>query len=99
MQRQEPLKTKARGNRVLGERYHVYRVVVEKARHQTVVVEATSQDEAEDKAYDIAERRPEGWVDGDMELRDCTSVRMADGSWELCSQYQLCGKASPPTVA
>ena len=69
-------------------RYHVYRVVVEKARHQTVVVEATSQDEAEDKAYDIAEHRPEGWVDGDMELRDCTSVRMADGSWEFCSALE-----------
>lgn len=69
MQKPKSPKPRVRARKVLGRQYHVYRV----------------QDEAEDKAYDIAERRPDGWADGDMELRDCTSVRMADGSREFCN--------------
>lgn len=85
MQKPKSPKPRVRARKVLGRQYYIYRVIAEKVQHQTIVVEARSQDEAEDKAYDIAERRPDGWVDGDMELRDCTSVRMADGSWEFCN--------------
>ena len=70
----------------LGRRHRLYRVVVEKVQCKSIIVKAKSRDEAESEAYDIAGRTPEGWAeDGDMEIRDCTSVRTEDGSWEFCN--------------
>lgn len=70
--------------KVKGRFAHAYRVVVEKTVHQSIVIKAPSQDDAESRAYDFAERHPENWVDGECELRDCTSVLMTDGTWKFC---------------
>ena len=76
---------KLRKPRVKGRFWHTYRVVVEKVAHQSVVILATSRGDAESRAYDFVGRHPENWVDEETSVRDCTSVLMADGSWEFCN--------------
>ena len=78
-------KQTGRRPRVKGRFAHTYRVVVEKTAHQSIVITATSRDDAESRAYDFAERHPENWVDEEVAVRDCTSVLMTDGSWEFCN--------------
>lgn len=78
-------KRTSRKPRVKGRNAHTYRVVVEKVSHQSIAIMATSQDDAESRAYDFAGRHPEDWVDEGAEVRDCTSVLMADGTWEFCN--------------
>jgi len=85
MQRRKLRKPRVRTKLVNGRRYHVYRCIVEKVLHQSIIIEAKSQDDAESQAYDIAGRHPEGWKDGEMQLRDCTSVELTDGSWEFAN--------------
>jgi hypothetical protein len=89
MQRPKSRKPRVRTKLVNGKRCHVYRCIVEKVLHQSIIIEAKSQDDAESQAYDIAERHPEGWKEGEMQLRDCTSVEMSDGSWEFCNALAI----------
>ena len=85
MKRQTKRKPRARRKLVNGEWYHVYRVVVEQVRYQSMIIEARTWDEAEQQAYDVAERNQIGWREEDMAIRDCTSTEMTDGSWEFCN--------------
>lgn len=71
--------------RAKGRFAHTYRVVVEKTAHQSIVIMAVSQDDAESRAYDFAKRHPENWIDEEVAVRDCTSVLMTDGSWMSCN--------------
>lgn len=85
MQKPKSRRRRVRRKLIGGKWHHVYRVVVEKVLHQSIIVEAESQGEAENQAYDIAERHNEAWREEEPSIRDCTSVEMADGSWEFCN--------------
>ena len=85
MKRQTRGKPRVRRKLIGDKWHHVYRVVVEKVLHQSIIVEAESQGEAENQAYDIAERHHEMWREEEPSIRDCTSVEMMDGSWEFCN--------------
>ena len=66
----------------------LYRVVVEKVLVQSVLIGAVSQDDAESKAYEMTVKVPRGsllWREEEAQVRDCTSVQLADGSWEFCN--------------
>ena len=62
-----------------------FRVIVENIRIQSIIVLADSQDEAEKRAYDTALLHPNHWRHEDTAVRDCTSVRLDDGSWEFAN--------------
>ena len=62
-----------------------FRVIVEDIRIQSIIVLADSQDEAERRAYDTALLHPNHWRHEDTAVRDCTSVRLDDGSWEFAN--------------
>lgn len=88
----KPRKPRPRTKTVDGERYHVYRCVVERCFRKEFVVEARSQDEAESKAYDMAWQPPwddtDLWREQEMEVRDCTSMEMTDGTWAWCNHIK-----------
>lgn len=84
MQKPKSRKPRVRRKLVNGEWYHVYRVVVEQVRHQSIIIEARTRDEAERQSCEIADHNPENWREEDITPRDCTSTEMTDGSWESC---------------
>lgn len=83
MQKPKSRKPRVRRKLVNGEWYHVYRVVVEQVRHQSIIIEARTRDEAEQQSCEVAEHNPENWREEDIAPRDCTSTEMTDGSWEF----------------
>ena len=85
MQKRKSRKPRVRRKLVNGEWYHVYRVVVEQVRHQSIIIEARTRDEAERQSCEVAEHNPENWREEDITPRDCTSAEMTDGSWESCN--------------
>lgn len=86
MQRRKSRKPKADELAVVdGE--HLYRVVVERVLSKDMLLLAESQEVAEDKAYALASgnRSDLPWIEDRMQVRDCTSVKLVDGTWEFCN--------------
>lgn len=90
MQKQKKRRPRIRRKLVNGEWYHVYHVVVEQVRRQTIIIEAKSQDEAELQACGVAERNSCMWFNRNTTPRGCTWVEMTDGSWERCNDMGHC---------
>lgn len=69
---------------------HLYRVVVERVLSKVVLVSAESQGAAEDKAYALASGNLSAlqWNEEYMRVRDCTSVKLTDGSWRLANKIK-----------
>lgn len=77
--------------KVKGKKLHNYRVVLENSYRKEIVVAAKTAEEAEDMAYNLAEAAkfvPEEWDSPDLEVRDCTSVEMTDGTWRYMNEIE-----------
>lgn len=70
---------------------HLYHIVVERILSKVALIRAESQKVAEDMAYAIASGplSPLQWTEEVMRVRDRTSVKMTDGSWEYCNELVL----------
>ena len=84
---------RVRSKIVDGERHHMYRVIIERTFRRQFLVEAKSAYDAEQTAYDLAEKPPHDNInlwkeDDEMEISDFTSVEMTDGSWKFTNEVE-----------
>ena len=83
---------RVRSKLVDGARHHKYRVIIERTFHRQFLVEAKSAYDAEQTAYDLAEKPPHDninlWKEDEMMISDFTSVEMTDGSWRFTNEVK-----------